>query len=89
MTVETTLAIIAFFTATFLLLYMAIKDDNKAPVVQKETRKRYILVYWPESQVLMDYEWFDKEAVLADWVKCGSSSYFIPEHRLNEINKSN
>jgi hypothetical protein len=88
MTAETTLAIIAFMIATILLLYVAIKDD-KPVVIKKEERKKYILVDWPESQVLMDYEWFDKEAILADWVKCGASTYFIPEHRMKEINKIN
>jgi len=88
MTVEATLAIMFCIIGMFILLFILIKEPKKE-IIQKETRKRYILVYWPESQVLMDYEWFDKEAVLADWVKCGSSSYFIPEHRLNEINKNN
>lgn len=88
MTVEATLAIMFCIIGMFIVLFILIKEPKKE-IIQKETRKRYILVYWPESQVLMDYEWFDKEAVLADWVKCGSSSYFIPEHRLNEINKNN
>jgi hypothetical protein len=88
MTVEATLTIIFCLIGMFILLFVLLKQP-KSKIIQKETRKKYILVYWPESQVLMDYDWFDKEAVLADWVKCGSSSYFIPEHRLNEINKNN
>lgn len=88
MDVETTLTIISCLMGIFILLYMLLKED-KAPVILKETKKRYILVHWPESQLLMAYEWFDKEAVMADWVKCGSSSYFIPEHRIIEINKIN
>ena len=88
MTVEATLTIIFCLIGMFILLFVLLKQP-KSKIIQKETRKRYILVYWPESQVLMDYDWFDKEAVLADWVKCGLSSYFIPEHRLNEINKNN
>ena len=51
---------------------------------------KYILITWPESQVLMDEEWFDNERFLAsmdrpsqEWV--GSSAYFVPEHRLEEL----
>lgn len=46
----------------------------------------YTLVQWPKVQGLMDEEWFDTEAFLAnpinqeqDWV--GSSAYFIPVKR--------
>ena len=35
----------------------------------------YVLVQWPETQVLMDYDWFDAEASLADFDKFGSSAY--------------
>lgn len=41
----------------------------------------YILLEWPYSQEVMDEEWFDEEAVLADYDKCGSSAYFIPVWR--------
>lgn len=43
---------------------------------------RYILVTWPESQELMEEEWFQEEAVLHPDL---SSAYFIPEDRLTVI----
>lgn len=46
----------------------------------------YVLVLWPESQVLMDCEWFNGEASLADFDKFGSSAYFIPQKRWMELN---
>lgn len=45
----------------------------------------YVLVQWPESQVLMDYDWFDHETSLADFDKFGSSAYFVPIDRLREL----
>jgi non-homologous end joining protein Ku len=48
------------------------------------SKKTYILVLWPESQIYMDYEWFDQECYLAP-DDAGSSAYFIPEHRVREI----
>ncbi len=51
--------------------------------------EKYILIHWPESQDLMDKEWFN-ECFLAnpineeqDWV--GSSAYFVPEKRFLEL----
>jgi hypothetical protein len=49
----------------------------------------YVLVQWPETQVLMDYDWFDAEASLADFDKFGSSAYFIPQTRWLELNSKN
>lgn len=48
----------------------------------------YVLVQWPETQVLMDYDWFDKETSLADFNKFGSSAYFIPLKRWLEIHST-
>lgn len=44
----------------------------------------YILVRWPESQELMEEEWFRNEAILAIGSEdiTGSSAYFIPEKRM-------
>lgn len=44
----------------------------------------YILVQWPESQDLMEEEWFDKEAILAlgSEDKTGSSAFFVPIKRV-------
>jgi len=44
----------------------------------------YQLVQWPDSQVFMDAEWFDKECSLADFDKFGSSAYFIPADRIRD-----
>lgn len=42
----------------------------------------YTLVLWPDSQDLMDKEWFQEEAILnID----ESSAYFIPTWRLHEL----
>ena len=45
----------------------------------------YVLIQWPETQILMDYDWFDNEASLADFDKFGSSAYFIPQKRWLEL----
>lgn len=39
----------------------------------------YVLIEWPESQVLMDEPWFDQEAILHHGL---SSAYFIPRNRV-------
>lgn len=41
----------------------------------------YVLVEWPDSQELMEEDWFEEEAVLAQHVSIGSSAYFIPVER--------
>jgi hypothetical protein len=46
----------------------------------------YVLVQWPKSQIFMDFDWFDDEAILADCDKFGSAAYFIPKNRLDELN---
>lgn len=47
----------------------------------------YVLVFWSDSQELMEEEWFESECFLAnpineeqEWV--GSSAYFVPKKRL-------
>lgn len=47
--------------------------------------EKYVLVQWPDSQALMEYEWFKEECSLADEDKFGSSAYFVPESRIAEI----
>ena len=59
--------------------------NNKIDLMQDFT---YVLVQWPETQVLMDYDWFDEEASLADCDKFGSSAYFIPQSRWLELNEN-
>ena len=46
----------------------------------------YSLVLWPESQDLMEKEWFNAEAILDVEGKFGSAAYFIPTFRLYEDN---
>jgi hypothetical protein len=47
----------------------------------------YHLVLWPESQLLMEEEWFDEEAILALGVEdsVGSAAYFVPIVRLMQL----
>ena len=45
----------------------------------------YVLIQWPESQLIMEYDWFDEEASLADCDKFGSSAFFIPKERWLEL----
>ena len=46
----------------------------------------YVLVPWPESQGLMEYEDFDKYSSLADYDKFGPAAYFVDSKWLKEIN---
>jgi len=48
------------------------------------TKDSYCVIQWPDVQELMDEEWFDEEAILADGEKFGGSAYFIPTIRLLE-----
>ncbi len=50
------------------------KDIN---TVLSLTREAYVLVQWPESQELMEEEWFESEAIL-DVNSDSGSAYFIP-----------
>ncbi len=49
----------------------------------------YALVQWPESQDIMDRDWFEEEAILALGAEdsLGSSAYFVPANKLH-INNS-
>jgi hypothetical protein len=49
---------------------------------------KYVLVCWPESQNLMDEEWFDECILMNDMNHLddiGSSAYFVPEDRYLEL----
>ncbi len=52
--------------------------------------EKYVLVCWPESQLLMEQEWF-KECILMNdeqhLEEIGSSAYFVPEERYLELSK--
>lgn len=44
----------------------------------------YVLVTWPESQFLMEYDWFDECILMNDdrhLSEIGSSAYFVPLER--------
>lgn len=43
----------------------------------------YIIITWPESQRLMEEEWFEKEAILETKGIFGSSAYFVPVKRIS------
>jgi len=48
--------------------------------------KEYVIITWPDSQELMDEEWFDDECILINedplLSQMGSSAYFVPIARL-------
>ena len=48
--------------------------------------KEYVIIPWPDSQELMDEEWFDDECILINedplLSQVGSSAYFVPIARL-------
>jgi hypothetical protein len=44
----------------------------------------YVLIGWPESQFLMEYDWFDECILMNDETHLetvGSSAYFVPIDR--------
>ena len=45
-------------------------------------RESYVIVPFPESQLYMEEEWFEQEAILEIDGNFGSSAYFIPLHRV-------
>jgi hypothetical protein len=46
------------------------------------TANGYVVIQWPESQELMEKEWFKEEAILDVESKFGNSAYFIPIKRI-------
>lgn len=52
---------------------------------QENMEEKYILVCWPESQILMEQTWFDECILMNDenhLQEIGSSAYFVPENRI-------
>jgi hypothetical protein len=48
----------------------------------------FILVTWPESQFLMEEEWFEECILMNDenhYDEYGSSAYFVPASRYKEL----
>lgn len=58
---------------------LGMKEDELKEIntVLDLTREAYVLVQWPESQELMEEEWFEDEAIL-DVDSDTGSAYFIP-----------
>jgi len=48
-----------------------------------DTENLYVLIVWPDSQELMEEDWFEEEAILETEGKFGSSAYFIPYKRIS------
>lgn len=49
--------------------------------------KEYAIVTWPESQGLMDEEWFDECVLINEEPllnQVGSSAYFVPKSRIKD-----
>jgi hypothetical protein len=68
----------AFTSAESQDAYLEAFDNKKLENV-------YVLIRWPESQLLMDEDWFDKECHLADLERdpeVGNSAYFVPMKRI-------
>lgn len=50
--------------------------------------EKYVLITWPDSQTLMEKEWFDECILMNDenhLNEIGSSAYFVPEERIKEL----
>lgn len=50
--------------------------------------EKFVLVTWPESQNLMEQDWFDECILMNDdnhLDEIGSSAYFVPEERYEEL----
>ena len=74
-----------------MLLSAAEKMESTEEVTKQDVTtyvqtaaESYVLVEWPSSQLYMEEEWFQEEAILA--LGCeeqvGSSAYFIPINRI-------
>lgn len=43
---------------------------------------------WPDSQVIMEFDWFDEAELINDEIGCtlfGGSAYIVPEERVKEL----
>lgn len=50
----------------------------------------YVLVTWPESQALMDQDWFNECILMNDenhLEEIGSSAYFVPKERMDKADE--
>ena len=68
--------------------YVKAFDKKKIDISREATTKMegiYMLIKWPESQLLMDEEWFNRECHIADLSRdpeVGTSAYFVPVKRM-------
>lgn len=50
---------------------------------------KYVVIRWPESQILHDQVWFEDEVFLINsdngFAMFGPDAYFIPEERYKEL----
>lgn len=68
--------------------YVKAFEKKKIDIAREVTTQMegiYMLIKWPESQLIMDEEWFDRECHLADMARdseVGNSAYFVPVKRM-------
>src|SRR5690606_36263154 len=65
-----------------------VKRANSFNNQKLKMQEKYILVCWPESQILMEQVWFDECILINDenhLEEIGSSAYVVPENRYNEL----
>lgn len=50
-------------------------------------KEKYVLVQWPDSQELMEYEGFNEHSSYADYDTFGPAAYFVEEEWLKGEHK--
>lgn len=59
-----------------------LSEDETKDMLLRIIIDSYTVVEWPDSQNLMEEEWFEAEAILDVEAVFGSSAYFVPTWRL-------
>lgn len=61
-----------------------LSESEAKTLLEEIIENSYALIQWPESQMLMEEEWFEYDAILAlgSEDKTGSAAYFVPLHRV-------
>ena len=52
--------------------------------------EEYVIVVWPESQILMDEKWFNECVLINEEPllnQVGPSAYFVPKSRMKSYSK--
>ena len=81
----------AFAASEFQEAYLEAFEAKRMEIAREATSKLegvYVLVKWPQSQLIMDEEWFGRECHLADMnvdPEVGNSAYFIPVQRMVDL----